>query len=111
MRRPNGHLGVFGTITPLLRMGRNSGPDSIPDTSSYSSTALTGQVIGCEPYGIPTVRPVQSWSVFDLRSVTTIPSCTISRSSTSRKTSSDRKGAGKPQEDERSIAATPNVVG
>jgi hypothetical protein len=37
----------------------------MPETSSQARQARTGQVARFDPYGMPTVRPVPSWSVFE----------------------------------------------
>jgi hypothetical protein len=65
----------------------------MPDSSSQARQARTGHVAGFDPYGMPTLRPAPSWSVFERRRRRVSPSVPSLTSTVSRPTSSLRRSA------------------
>ena len=76
---------------PPFATGRNNAPSVICAAASHALIAFTGHV--APPRTMAIVCPWPSWSVFDRRMVTRMPSSVSSKSPTSRATSSERRKA------------------
>jgi hypothetical protein len=75
----------------LFHILTNTAPSAMPAAESQDFSASIGQAIS--PRGTATRRPMPSWSVFERRSMISIPSGVSSMSSALSATSSERRNA------------------